>query len=109
MRKYPSTVRFNLPKRMAIGIEPKKNGTSRADRGVLVASLVLQLFALATSLIVQVVIDKLLVQKGPNTLNALAVALMAWCKDPGVPSAVLREASLSVEPGELLLLPDAAE
>lgn len=77
--------------------------------GGLVASLVLQLFALATSLIVQVVIDKLLVQKGPNTLNALAVALMAWCQDPGVPSAALRRASLSVEAGELLLLPDAAE
>lgn len=43
---------------------------------VLVASLVLQLFALATPLIFQVVIDKVLVHKGLTTLNVLAVALI---------------------------------
>lgn len=43
---------------------------------VLAASLVLQLFALATPLIFQVVIDKVLVHKGMTTLNVLAVALI---------------------------------
>lgn len=44
---------------------------------VLAASLVLQLFALATPLIFQVVIDKVLVHKGITTLNVLAVALVS--------------------------------
>ncbi len=44
---------------------------------VLAASLVLQLFALATPLIFQVVIDKVLVHKGITTLNVLAVGLIS--------------------------------
>lgn len=44
---------------------------------VLAASLVLQIFALATPLIFQVVIDKVLVHKGVTTLNVLSVALVA--------------------------------
>lgn len=44
---------------------------------VLAASLVLQLFALATPLIFQVVIDKVLVHKGLTTLNVLAIGLVA--------------------------------
>lgn len=44
---------------------------------ILAASLVLQLFALATPLIFQVVIDKVLVHKGITTLNVLAVALVS--------------------------------
>ncbi|MGC5796043.1 type I secretion system permease/ATPase [Sphingomonas sp. NFX23] len=44
---------------------------------VLAASLVLQIFALATPLIFQVVIDKVLVHKGVTTLNVLAVALIS--------------------------------
>jgi len=44
---------------------------------VLAASLVLQLFALVTPLIFQVVIDKVLVHKGLTTLNVLAVGLIA--------------------------------
>lgn len=44
---------------------------------VLAASLVLQIFALATPLIFQVVIDKVLVHKGITTLNVLAVALIS--------------------------------
>jgi subfamily B ATP-binding cassette protein HlyB/CyaB len=44
---------------------------------VLIASLVIQLFALATPLIFQVVIDKVLVHKGLGTLNVLAIALIA--------------------------------
>lgn len=44
---------------------------------VLAASLVLQLFALGTPLIFQVVIDKVLVHKGVTTLNVLAVALVS--------------------------------
>ena len=44
---------------------------------VLAASLVLQLFALATPLIFQVVIDRVLVHKGVTTLNVLAVALIS--------------------------------
>lgn len=44
---------------------------------VLVASLVLQIFALATPLIFQVIIDKVLVHKGITTLNVLAVALIS--------------------------------
>ena len=44
---------------------------------VLLASLVLQLFALATPLIFQVVIDKVLVHKGLTTLDVLAVGLIA--------------------------------
>lgn len=44
---------------------------------VLVASLVIQLFALATPLIFQVVIDKVLVHKGLGTLNVLAIALIS--------------------------------
>ena len=43
---------------------------------VLLASLVLQLFALATPLIFQVIIDKVLVHKGLDTLHVLAVALI---------------------------------
>lgn len=46
-------------------------------RDVLVASLVLQLFALATPLFFQVVIDKVLVHNGLTTLNVLAVGLAA--------------------------------
>jgi subfamily B ATP-binding cassette protein HlyB/CyaB len=44
---------------------------------VLAASLVLQLFALATPLIFQVVIDKVLVHKGLTTLDVLAIGLLA--------------------------------
>ena len=44
---------------------------------VLVASLVLQLFALATPMIFQVVIDKVLVHKSVTTLDVLAVGLIA--------------------------------
>lgn len=44
---------------------------------VLAASLVLQIFALATPLIFQVIIDKVLVHKGVTTLNVLAVALIS--------------------------------
>ena len=44
---------------------------------VLVASVVLQLFALATPLIFQVVIDKVLVHKGLTTLDVLAIGLLA--------------------------------
>lgn len=44
---------------------------------VLVASLILQLFALATPLIFQVVIDKVLVHKGITTLNVLAIGLIS--------------------------------
>lgn len=44
---------------------------------VLAASLVLQLFALATPMIFQVVIDKVLVHRGTSTLDVLAVALVA--------------------------------
>ena len=44
---------------------------------VLLASLVLQLFALATPLIFQVVIDKVLVHKGLTTLDVLAIGLIA--------------------------------
>lgn len=44
---------------------------------VLLASLVLQLFALATPLIFQVVIDKVLVHKGLTTLDVLAIGLLA--------------------------------
>ena len=43
---------------------------------VLAASFMLQLFALTTPLIFQVVIDKVLVHKGLTTLNVLAIALM---------------------------------
>jgi subfamily B ATP-binding cassette protein HlyB/CyaB len=42
---------------------------------VLAASLVLQLFALATPLIFQVVIDKVLVHRGLTTLDVLAIGL----------------------------------
>ena len=42
---------------------------------VLLASFVLQLFALATPLIFQVVIDKVLVHKGLTTLDVLAIGL----------------------------------
>ena len=44
---------------------------------VLLASFVLQVFALATPLIFQVVIDKVLVHKGLTTLDVLAVGLLA--------------------------------
>jgi subfamily B ATP-binding cassette protein HlyB/CyaB len=44
---------------------------------VLLASFVLQLFALATPLIFQVVIDKVLVHRGLGTLDVLAVGLLA--------------------------------
>jgi subfamily B ATP-binding cassette protein HlyB/CyaB len=44
---------------------------------VLVASFVIQLFALATPLIFQVVIDKVLVHKSMTTLNVLAIGLVA--------------------------------
>ncbi|MBW8880014.1 MAG: type I secretion system permease/ATPase, partial [Asticcacaulis sp.] len=44
---------------------------------VLLASLVLQLFALATPLIFQVVIDKVLVHKGMTTLDVLGIGLVA--------------------------------
>jgi len=44
---------------------------------VLVASLTLQLFALATPLIFQVVIDKVLVHRGLTTLDVLAIGLGA--------------------------------
>lgn len=44
---------------------------------VLAASLVLQLFALATPLIFQVVIDKVLVHQGLTTLDVLVVGLLA--------------------------------
>lgn len=44
---------------------------------VLAASLVLQLFALATPMVFQVVIDKVLVHRGVSTLDVLAVALCA--------------------------------
>ena len=44
---------------------------------VLAASFILQLFALATPLVFQVVIDKVLVHQGLTTLNVLAVALGA--------------------------------
>lgn len=43
---------------------------------VLAASLVLQLFALATPLIFQVVIDKVLVHQGLTTLDVLAIGLI---------------------------------
>lgn len=42
---------------------------------VLVASLVIQLFALATPLLFQVIIDKVLVHKGLSTLTVIAIAL----------------------------------
>lgn len=44
---------------------------------VLAASLVLQLFALVSPLIFQVVIDKVLVHKGLTTLDVLVIALLA--------------------------------
>jgi ATP-binding cassette, subfamily B, bacterial HlyB/CyaB len=44
---------------------------------VLAASLTLQLFALATPMIFQVVIDKVLVHRGASTLDVLAAALCA--------------------------------
>jgi len=44
---------------------------------VLAASLVLQLFALATPLIFQVVIDKVLVHQGLTTLDVLAIGLIS--------------------------------
>lgn len=44
---------------------------------VLIASLVLQLFALATPLFFQVIIDKVLVHRGMATLNVLIIALVA--------------------------------
>lgn len=44
---------------------------------VLLASLVLQLFALATPLIFQVVIDKVLVHQGLTTLDVLAIGLVS--------------------------------
>jgi subfamily B ATP-binding cassette protein HlyB/CyaB len=44
---------------------------------VLAASFMLQLFALATPLIFQVVIDKVLVHQGLTTLNVLGIALAA--------------------------------
>jgi subfamily B ATP-binding cassette protein HlyB/CyaB len=44
---------------------------------VLAASFVIQLFALATPLIFQVVIDKVLVQRGLTTLDVLAIGLVA--------------------------------
>ena len=44
---------------------------------VLVASFVLQLFALLTPLFTQVVIDKVLVHKGFTTLHVLAVGMVA--------------------------------
>jgi subfamily B ATP-binding cassette protein HlyB/CyaB len=46
-------------------------------RDVLLASLVLQLFALATPLFFQVVIDKVLIHRGLTTLDVLAVGLGA--------------------------------
>ncbi|MEQ1784591.1 MAG: type I secretion system permease/ATPase [Hyphomonadaceae bacterium] len=46
-------------------------------RDVLLASLVLQLFALATPLFFQVVIDKVLVHNGLTTLDVLAVGMAA--------------------------------
>ncbi len=46
-------------------------------RDVLIASLVLQLFALATPLFFQVVIDKVLVHRGLTTLDVLALGLGA--------------------------------
>ncbi|MEY2756881.1 MAG: hypothetical protein RIR33_659 [Pseudomonadota bacterium] len=46
-------------------------------RDVLLASLVLQLFALATPLFFQVVIDKVLVHNGMTTLDVLAVGMAA--------------------------------
>ncbi|MEM9421259.1 MAG: type I secretion system permease/ATPase [Pseudomonadota bacterium] len=44
---------------------------------VLIASLVLQLFALVTPLFFQVIIDKVLVHRGITTLNVLIIALVA--------------------------------
>ena len=44
---------------------------------VLAASLILQLFALATPLIFQVVIDKVLVHQGLTTLDVLAIGLIS--------------------------------
>ena len=44
---------------------------------VLIASFVLQLFALATPLFFQVVIDKVLVHRGLTTLNVLIIGLVA--------------------------------
>lgn len=44
---------------------------------VLIASFVLQLFALATPLFFQVVIDKVLVHQGLTTLNVLVIGLVA--------------------------------
>jgi ATP-binding cassette, subfamily B, bacterial HlyB/CyaB len=46
-------------------------------RDVLIASLVLQLFALATPLFFQVVIDRVLVHQGLTTLHVLAIGLGA--------------------------------
>jgi subfamily B ATP-binding cassette protein HlyB/CyaB len=46
-------------------------------RDVLIASLVLQIFALATPLFFQVVIDKVLVHRGLTTLDVLAIGLGA--------------------------------
>lgn len=46
-------------------------------RDVLIASFVLQLFALATPLFFQVVIDKVLVHRGLTTLDVLAIGLGA--------------------------------
>lgn len=44
---------------------------------VLIASLVLQIFALVTPIFTQVIIDKVLVHRGITTLNVLAVGLVA--------------------------------
>jgi ATP-binding cassette, subfamily B, bacterial HlyB/CyaB len=50
---------------------------------VLVASLFVQLFALATPIFFQLVVDKVLVHKGVSTLIVLVIGMVPWaCSRP---------------------------
>ncbi|OGO37683.1 MAG: peptidase C39 [Chloroflexi bacterium RBG_16_56_8] len=55
---------------------------------VLVASLVLQIFALVTPIFTQVIIDKVLVHRGVSTLDVLAIGLMAIALFEGILGAL---------------------
>jgi len=46
---------------------------------VLLASFTLQIFGLATPIITQVIIDKVLVQESLSTLDVMAIALLVYC------------------------------
>ena len=55
---------------------------------VLIASLVLQIFALVTPIFTQVIIDKVLVHRGVSTLDVLAIGLIAIALFEGILGAL---------------------